>query len=205
MEATLRTFIQNLKNTNFIFCGSNQLMMNEIFNDAKRPFFASCTPLKLDKIDIDDYTKFIKKLFNKNKREIDQESIDFILEWTDCHTYYTQYLCNRLYANGYKKITINEVRKTCNEILIQNEHIYFQYRALLTSAQWKLLKAFAKEEVVTQPNAIKFIQTHELGTSAMVKRGLDALIHKEMICVSYTESGVSYSVYDKFLMRWLAK
>ena len=151
----------------------------------------------------DDYSSFIKRLFNDKNKTIDQESIDFILEWTKTHTYYTQYLCNRIYESGIKNISINDVRKICNTILIQNEHTYFQYRALLTNAQWKLLKAFAKEEVVTQPNASAFIGKHELGTSAMVKRGLDALLHKEMISITYLENGVSYSVYDKFLMRWL--
>ena len=203
IEASLRTFIQQLKNTNFIFCGSNQQMMNVIFNDAKRPFFASCTALKLDKIDQHEYSKFIQNLFHKSHKTISPESIHFILEWTHTHTYYTQYVCNRVFATGVKNIEISHVRKVCTTILAQNEHIYFQYRALLTIAQWKLLKAFAKEEIVTQPHASTFLKKYDLGTSAMVKRGLDALIHKEMISITYTESGIAYSVYDKFLMRWM--
>lgn len=205
VEATLRTLIQNLHNTNFIFCGSNQQMMNEIFNNAKRPFFASCTHLKLDAIENADYKLFINKLFNINNREISEESIDFILDWTKSHTFYTQYLCNRIYATNKKSITIEDVRKTCLEILHQNEHVYFQYRALLTSPQWKLLKAFAIEETITQPHANKFISKHELGTSAMVKRSLDSLVQKEMIAVTFTESGIEYTVYDKFLMRWMQR
>jgi len=205
IEATLRTFIQNLNQTNFIFCGSNQQMMNEIFNDAKRPFFASCTHLKLDEIAYEDYSLFIKKMFNNHHKEISQESIDFILEWTERHTFYTQYVCNRVFAGGSKNIAIDYVRVICKEILLQNEHIYFQYRALLTQGQWKILKAFAKEGKVTQPHAAKFIHQYELGSSALVKRGLDSLLNKEMISISYTENGVVYSVYDKFLMRWLAR
>ncbi len=57
-EAILRTYIQQLQNTSFIFCGSNQKMMHEIFNSAKRPFFASCTNMSLDPID-EKYTKIL--------------------------------------------------------------------------------------------------------------------------------------------------
>ena len=157
----------------------------------------------MDKIDPHEYSKFIQTLFNKNHKTISPESIHFILEWTHTHTYYTQYVCNRVFATGIKDIAINHIRKVCTTILAQNEHIYFQYRALLTIAQWKLLNAFAKEEIVTQPHASTFLKKYDLGTSAMVKRGLDALIHKEMISITYTESGIAYSVYDKFLMRWM--
>ena len=51
----------------------------------------------------------------------------------------------------------------------------------------------------------KFISKHELGTSAMVKRSLDSLVQKEMIAVTFTESGIEYTVYDKFLMRWMQR
>jgi len=37
-EAFLRTHIQSSQNTVFIFCGSNQKLMHEMFNSAKRPF-----------------------------------------------------------------------------------------------------------------------------------------------------------------------
>ena len=54
-----------------------------------------------------------------------------------------------------------------------------------------------------QPQSKLFIGKYLLGTPALVKRGLDALLEKEMI---FYQSGVEkpyYEVYDKFLMRWL--
>ena len=36
VEALLRTQLQNLKHSSFIFCGSNQKMMHEIFNSSKQ-------------------------------------------------------------------------------------------------------------------------------------------------------------------------
>jgi hypothetical protein len=204
-EASLRTIMQQLKNIRFIFCGSNQTMMNEIFNSAKRPFFASCHNMHLEKIAREDYKPFIQSHFSPNKREMSDESIDFILDWTCTHTYYTQYLCNQVFGSNIKKIQQINVQQVCLEVLKANEPVYFQYRNLLTVAQWNLLTAIAKETELYQPYASEFIFKYKLGSSAQVKRSLEALLEKEMI---YQENAIEtpyYTVYDKFLMRWLQR
>ena len=204
-EAILRTHIQSLKNTRFIFCGSNQQMMHEIFNDTKRPFFASCMNMTLDFIDAKTYGEFIVGTFAREKRSIVPEAIDFILSWTKQHTFYTQYVCNYLFATNKKKIKLEDVQQAMVDILEQNEHVYYQYKNLLTDAQWRFLMAIAKEEKLHNPHAKKFIGKYQLGTSSMVTRLLDALLTKDMI---YLNAGVEqpyYEVYDKFLMRWLQR
>jgi hypothetical protein len=202
-EAIFRTQIQQLKNTAFIFCGSKQKMMHQIFNSAKRPFFVSCSNLNLGYIDEKDYQSFIKKKFNQRQRTIDDEALDFICRWTCLHTFYTQHFCHTLFNKNKVHSTLKDVRETAIDILNLNEGIYFQYKNLLTAAQWNLLRAIACEEHVYQPQSKLFIEKYKLGTPALVKRGLDALLEKEMI---FYQSGVEkpyYEVYDKFLMRWL--
>ena len=202
-EAILRTQIQQLKNTSFIFCGSNQKMMHQIFNSAKRPFFASCTNLNLGYIEQIDYQLFIKKKLQEHRRKIDAEALDFICRWTGLHTFYTQHFCFTLFTKNKVNTTLVEVHETAIDILKLNESTFFQYKNLLTTAQWNLLRAIANEEKVYQPQSKFFIGKYFLGTPALVKRGLDALLEKEMI---FYQSGVEkpyYEVYDKFLMRWL--
>lgn len=204
-EALLRTHIQSLKNTSFIFCGSNQKMMHQIFNSAKRPFFASCTNISLGYIDENEYKKFIRNKFKAYKRTIDDDTLQFICFWTKLHTFYTQYFCFSLFAKNKQNYTLQDAHETAAEILMLNENTFFQYKNLITEAQWNLLKAIAKEEKVFQPQSKKFITTHRLGTPASVKRGLDALLEKEII---FYQTGISepyYEVYDKFLMRWLQR
>ncbi len=202
-EALLRTHIQTLKNTQFIFCGSNQKMMHEIFNSAKRPFFASCSNLHLDFIENEKYAQFIARIFANHKIKISKESIDFILEFTNSHTFYTQYFCNHLFALNYKKIEINQVQSCAIEILKINEPTYYQYRNLITSAQWQLLKAIAKEVKLYKPHAVSFIQKYKLGTSSMITRGIDSLLEKELIYHNTSSKTPYYSVYDQFMMRWM--
>ena len=204
-ESILRTQIQQLKNTNFIFCGSHQKMMHELFDNAKRPFFASCSNLHLESIPRDKYQVFIRKMFKKSKREIDEETLDFICTWTMRHTYYTQYFCNFLYASPHKKIDVKIAQKTALEILTIHENTFFQYRNLLTTPQWNTLKAVAKEEQLFQPTAKSFIQEHKLGTPSTVNRSIQSLLEKEMILYNSAGEEPYYEVYDKFLLRWLAK
>ena len=61
----------------------------------------------------------------------------------------------------------------------------------------------AKEQTVEKPFATGFIQKYGIGTSANSQRLLEALIDKELILANSTLEGVSYSVYNVFLSRWL--
>jgi len=203
MEAVLRTQMQQLKNTSFIFCGSNQKMMHEIFNSAKRPFFASCTYMHLDYITEDNYKTFIVKLFKKFKKDINQEAVNFICSWTLRHTFYTQYLCNQIFVKSGNNIGLEEVKKVASSILKLQEGKFYQYRSLLTNGQWNLLNAVAKETQLTKPLSKYFIAKYNLGSPSIVKKGMDALVKKEMILHNTGVETPYYEVYDKFLMRWL--
>ena len=180
-EALLRTIIQQLKNVHFIFSGSNKHMLSEIFSNSKRPFFASTQTIHLDPIPEEKYLSFITAILKSHKRKITPEALLFIARWTRLHTYYTQVICNRLFATGEKEITLPLVQQECNHILNEQESVFFQYRNLLTVMQWNLLKAIAREDKVYQPSARNFIHTHAVGTPANVQRALEALTTKEMI------------------------
>lgn len=202
VEAILRTSIQTLKNVQFIFCGSHLHLMSEIFNNAKRPFFASCSNLFLSKIENQKYHDFIKYHFEKQHYTIEDEAIELILEHSDLHTYYVQKICHELYAMRIKKIKIKHVHECLKQILLENEMVFFQYRTFLSSNQWDLLKAIALEEKVSQPYSNSFIKKYNLSVTG-VKRALSSLMEKDMI---FFHSGLElpyYEVQDKFLRLWL--
>lgn len=205
IEAILRSQIQHLKNIHFIFSGSNQLMMHEIFNQAKRPFYASCSNLQLGLIHEKDYADFITAHFKKNRQTLLKEGLSFILEFTLQHTFYTQYLCNYIYSKKYEKIDLMKAQESAADVLKIFEPIFFQYRNLLTEAQWKLLRAIAHEEKAIKIHSREFIRKYDLGTSSMVTRGIQSLLEKEIIYQELNTEKTYYEVYDKFLMRWLQR
>jgi hypothetical protein len=204
-EAMLRTVIQQLNNIHFIFSGSNRHMMNEIFHSSKRPFFASTRIMSLPAISTESYSRFINDRFEENRRKISPEAVSFVLEWTRRHTYYTQSVCNTLFSSGGREIDIQSAKSICGEILEEQEKTFLQYRNLLTSNQWQVLMAVAKEGKVYRPQSGEFLARYSLGTPASVKRAIDALLAKEMIYEERDSDGTFYSVYDLFLSRWLER
>lgn len=203
MEAILRTHIQTLKNIRFVFCGSKKHIMADIFSNAKKPFYASTQFLNIDAIPKESYAKFIQLLFEERGRKIEPDALDFILEWTKRHTYYTQVLCNQIFASGVKKITLHDVKRACKIIFLTHESVFFQYRSLLTDHQWNFLIAVAKENILSQVTANDFLKKYNIGTPANARRILSALLQKELLCEHVTKDGKYYTVYDVFLSRWL--
>lgn len=203
-EAFLRGEIQKLKNTSFIFSGSQQHLLISMFTEAKRPFFASTQILKLEKIDPDVYAGFIMKKFARINN-VSKSDIYKILDWTKCHTFYTQFVCNRLYLIVKEKGKV-DINALFYEILKESEPVFFHYRDLLTAAQWQLLLAVAKKGRLYKPLAKDFIEKNKLGIPASVRRSLEALLSKEMVYKEVDTAGESfYEVYDVFLSRWLER
>ena len=116
-EALLRTYIQQLHHVKFIFCGSKKHLMADMFTNAKKPFYESSRTVYIDRIDSEKYKEFIAGLFIKNGKSIDDEAIDFILNWTKRHTYYTQFVCNQAFAGNSKRITLEDVKSVISSII----------------------------------------------------------------------------------------
>lgn len=203
VDAWLRGVVQKLKNVVFIFSGSQHHIMTELFSHPNSPFFSSTSFIRLGKIDKEIYKEFIQEKFENAKRDVNDEAIHELLEWTDVHTYYVQLLCNRIYHAGHKKLTSLVWKVEAMRIMEEIEHTYFNIRNLLTKAQWDVLTAIAKEEKVFSPTAGEFLKNHNLKSSAGVLRALDALIEKEIVYFDYDELGDKYyRVVDSLMIRW---
>ena len=202
-EALLRTAIQQLRNITFIFCGSKKHMMIDMFSCAGNPFYASTAFLTLGSINEDTYREFIIRLFEKARRSIDREAVDFILTWTRRHTFYTQTLCHQIFATGQDVVGIKEVERVCGSILVSNQDVYLQFRQMMTRAQWNFLIAVAKENDVKQITSAAFLQKYGIGSASSARRLLTSLLEKEMLIENTTLAGTTYTLYDVFMMRWM--
>lgn len=201
MEARLRSMIQKYNNISFIFSGSNRHLLQSIFSDYGRPFYQSTDIMFLERIDSDLYLQFILEKFRNDRFEITESTAEKILRWTYGHTFFVQYVCNRIYAQNIRKITDEAVNMVLFEILKEREPVYYNFRNLLTEQQFMLLKAIAKEGRVRQPTSREFIVKHSLNNSSTVQTSLLALINKELV---YAEQE-KYALNDVFLSRWLER
>jgi hypothetical protein len=179
--------------------------MADIFANEKKPFYSSTVFISLDKIPETSYSAFIVRLFNERQRSISDEALQFILDWTLRHTYYTQQLCHTIYANGSTDITLDDVKIACNQLMKQGEAVYLQYRQMLTDKQWNFLIAVAKEGNVRQITASAFLKKHKIGTPSVSRRIADALCDKGLLNDETDMNGTTYSVSDVFLSRWMER
>ncbi|OFX18676.1 MAG: hypothetical protein A2033_02640 [Bacteroidetes bacterium GWA2_31_9] len=201
IEALLRTNIQHQHKDNFIFSGSNKHLLTSIFSDYGRPFYQSADFLELNRLEISEYAQFIKNHLNKRKQNIDIDLIKNIIQYLDCHTFYVQYFFNRLYELREKNINADTIEYLKQNILKEKEYIYYSYRNLITSSQFQLLEAIAKEKSVKETSSHEFIGKYKLKQASSVSRSLKALLDKELIYCENSE----YKVYDVFFSKWLEK
>ena len=203
IEALLRTYIQQMHHTHFIFCGSKRTVMSEMFLDAKRPFFSSSRVMSLDKIDRETYKQFIRSQFDKSGISVDTEALEYIMEWTQGYTFYTQTVCNAIYGMLPSRVTIEEVRTACADILEGLTDNYMQYRELVTPTQWNFLVAVAKEGEVEQLSSTRFLSTYNIGGATSAKRMAQSLSEKELLLPVVKSRKTAYKIYDVFFLRWI--
>ncbi|MDR2586578.1 MAG: ATP-binding protein [Prevotellaceae bacterium] len=199
MEAILRTYIQQLNNVSFIFSGSNRRLLVSMFSDYGRPFYQSTDFMFLNRIPKEIYAKFIHDQFAKHKRQIEREDIVNILDYYDVYTFYVQSFYNRLFATGVKIINQELIEKVKAILLEEREYIFLNYKNLLTTNQFDLLKAVAKEEVVSQPTSKAFMKKHGFVQASSLRKILQTLVDKDVV---YQEDQ-HYKVSDLFFAKWL--
>lgn len=198
VEALLRSYIQFMPNINFIFSGSKQHVMQEMFLSAKRPFYQSTQTLSIDKINKTEYYHFASAFFEEQNRELGEDTFSYLYDEFEGHTWYIQALLNRLY--GYKGTPdMQSVNTAVEELITESTYTYENLLTAYPASNVKLLKAIAREKCVKEINAGDFISAYKLKAASSVNTALKRLIDKEL--VYRTSKG--YIVYDRFLSIWL--
>lgn len=201
VEALIRSYIQFLPNVYFVFSGSQQHMMEEMFLSANRPFFQSSLVMSLPCIAESRYLSFANRLLSSQKREVDVDTFTYIYSQADSVTWYVQAILHGIYEHRDEQINKDLVDEVIQELIEEQAMAYQNYCAWLTENQQLLLLAIAKEQIVSSPLSQQFIITHHLPATSSVKTALKALVDKQLI--SKTPKG--FFVSDRFFAKWLAK
>ena len=201
VEAMIRSYIQFLPNVYFVFSGSQQHMMQEMFLSANRPFFQSSLVLSLPCIEEPVDRKFANRLLSSQHRVIDESVFSYIYQQSGSVTWYVQAILHGIYEHGSYGITKSLVDEVIQELIEEQAMAYQNYCAWLTENQQLLLLAIASESLVSSPLSQQFISTHHLPATSSVKTALKALVEKQL--VSKTPNG--YLVSDRFFAKWLSR
>lgn len=198
VEALLRSYIQFLPNVHFVFAGSKQHVMQEMFLSAKRPFYQSTQILSIESIDRATYLLFAANYFKEQGRRLDEDTFYYLYDLFDGYTWYVQVVLNRLY--GYhEQMEAKLVNRAVEEVIAESTYPYESLLAAYSASHVKLLKAVAKAKCVKEINSGEFISTYNLKAASSVNSALKKLIHNELIY----RTAEGYVVYDRFMSIWL--
>ncbi|MBQ9204830.1 MAG: ATP-binding protein [Prevotella sp.] len=184
IEALLRTKVQHMKNTQFIFAGSERHLMEGIFNDPNRPFYNSVVFQQLLPIDKQVYIRFCQQLFARYDKSVSDTLVSRLYDCFQGITWYMQLAMNEAFTLVEQGGHVGEeAYDAILTHLVDSKRFTFEDRfAALTEKQKTVLQAIANEYPSTVTlTSNQFISRYSLKTSSSVQTAVKGLTEKGIL------------------------
>lgn len=201
IEALLRTHIQKMSNSHFVFAGSERHMMQEMFLSAARPFYHSADMLELKAIAPEIYIPFIVGHFKKRNRHIQAGYVEKVYTLFKGHTYYIQKTFNEAFSDTLEgeECTFDTLQTAIDNMIAANDTIFREILSNIPEKQKELLYAIARDGEAARITSSEFIKRHSLTSASSVQSAMKKLLEKDII----TEINKVFSVTDKLFAMWI--
>lgn len=197
LDRFLRSVMQGQKNINYIFLGSSESMIREIFEKKSSPFFRFGSLMVLGKITQEKFKRFIVEKFKK----ITDHNLfisEKILAVTECHPYYTQQLSftvwEQINRNGYSP---EIVEKSAEEIVQSHDNDYERLWNSMNRTDMIVLTGISLSGI--SPLSDEFSKLYGAGAVSTVFSTLQRLTRKGLLI----REAKSYKIDDPFFKRWI--
>ncbi len=190
-DRQLRALMQHQQGLNYIFLGSQESMMQEIFEKKKSPFYHFGQLMRLDKIPYQDFYQFVSdRLPEVNDKD---GVVRSLLSFTACHPYYTQQLA----AQVWEKITYDHLQE---HIVEQSIESIVEVHSVDFERLWSGQNRTDRAVVLALANNENPLQNRAVATSTTFS-ALKRLQQNGLVV--RTETG--YELEDPFFCRWLSE
>ena len=197
LDRVLRSIMQDHKHVNYIFSGSSESMISEIFENKKSPFYHFAYLMTLNMIPEKEFSRFLENRFREITKH--EKSISSaILSETGSHPYYTQQLAFTVWElvsrSGYTEdITQNAV----SEIMQNHDNDYELLWNGFNSTDMKVLVGLAESDLA--PLSDEFSRNFDPGANSTVFSSLQRLIRRGFVI----KKDSSYIIDDPFFRKWI--
>lgn len=198
LEATLRSQMQQLKNTTFLFTGSRKSVINDMLNNASRPLYRSAQPIEFPSFG-DEFTNWIVERFGSVGVECDQDAIHLLRQLVQDTPNYVQMACFHLVASGITKVDTKAVREVMRPIVRQNSYAYQTLLNTLTPIQQRALRLAAKE--TEQVFSKDLLAQYEIPSGAAMASVIKSLKQKQILDEGTAKGKVIFD--DPLFAIWL--
>ena len=197
----MRSVMQYHKDINYVFLGSQESMMRNIFERQVSPFYHFGSLLVLDRIPKEDFENYLGSGLSLLELVAQQvkEVVAGILEITGCHPYYTQQLAWHVWEL-LRRDTVNDanpVTAAVNQILMNHDHDFERLWYSQNKTDKKLLIGMATTDF--QPTSSNFLRESHINSTSTAQSSLSRLTDAGMLLK--TKRG--YHIEDPFLSEWI--
>jgi hypothetical protein len=131
---------------------------------------------------------------------ISDKALNAMLEATETHPYYTQYLCHILYDLAEEnRVREDDVPKALDLLITREATAYMNTWDLLTLRQRQALMCLAETKPSESPFRLEALQRFGMSQPAVMMRALNSLLEKDFVD---KENG-AYEIIDVFFKRWV--
>ena len=205
-EGWLRSIAQKHPSIRFIYSGSHQRILEEMFNTHKRPFYKSTDVIKLGLIEKDTYGEFMVRHFKSGKITFSPETlITFVYDQMSGKTAYIQDVCNRIYDSGQVKISEEDIFRVIGSFLDKYDAHYSVIKRGLTQIQLNVLWAIAKLGKVYAVTGAEMSKVSGVHNAVSVQKSVAKLLKIEVVYSDFDEKGEYVTIDDVFLRLWLLR
>lgn len=200
VERQMRTHFQMHRDVAYVFMGSKQHLMTELFRNRNRPFYRFGKHFPLGKIPEEKFATFILDKFRAGGFDIAPDAVERILKRTEAHPYYTELLCSILWDRhtATKHIAPEDVDRDVDEVIKREAHAYHELWDRLTSRSRQLLEALTVDPS-PQIYSREFLTRHNLGSPSAIQRAVKHLEAEEII----ERENAGYMFTDIFFRLWI--
>lgn len=201
LNRQLRSIMQNHQNVNYVFLGSQESMIREIFEKKKSPFYHFAYLMSLDRIPESEFTDYLisgLEIISHSAAEIARQ----ILDITHSHPYYTQQLAFFVWEvlsreGNSDERGINPVQIAINELIRNQDNNYERLWNTLITTDRKIMISLTNSDV--QPLSMEFSLEHDFLPTSTIYSSLKRLLKDGFII----KSGSGYTFDDPFFRLWL--
>ena len=199
LEATLRTHMQQLRNTSFLFTGSKKSLISDMLNNSSRPLYRSCQCIDFPSFG-EELTDWVIHRFAAADILVDKEPIRILRKMVLDTPNYVQMVCFHLVAAGYKKIGTEEVKEILKSVVRQNAYAYQTLLNSLSPLQQRVLRLAAIEG--KQIFSKELLNRYEIPSAPALSSSIRALKERGILDEEGTGRG-TVTFDDPLFAIWL--
>ncbi len=148
LEGAFRTAAQEMHCLALIFSGSVRSLLLSLFEDENRPLYKLCRKIKLDRIAAEDYEKHIQKIaLNTWEKHLEESTFNKIMERSNRHPYYVNYLCDAVWEASLKIPSVQDVENAWTNVVIEEWSDALRELSDLPVGQRRVIKYLANNRV----------------------------------------------------------